>query len=170
MKHLFTTRLISFVLVLVMVLGMFPGNTVHVHAANVEDDQAGASILSVTNDDTNLEIDYEKPPYKVDENGDPVYDEKGNLIYLTPQLALSETAEAGLTITDSSYDEYSLIVDACLEVDVAFSAMCGSESDISCIIIDNLILECSCRLIPSDRSVSLRADVAVEGVCVSCVE
>lgn len=105
-KHSFTTRLISFVLVLVMVLGMFPGNTVHVHAANVEDDQAGASILSVTNDDTNLEIDYEKPPYKVDANGDPVYDEKGNLIYLTPQLALSETAEAGLTITDSSYDEY----------------------------------------------------------------
>lgn len=82
---------------------------VHVHATENH---------SVDNEDTNLEIDYNRPPYKVDGNGDPVYDENGNLIYLTPLQALSEAAEEGreidytyngkdLTYEDFYSDDYS---------------------------------------------------------------
>lgn len=103
MKHSFTTRLISFVLSLLMVFGMLPLDAVHVHATETH---------SVDNEDTNLEIDYERPPYKVDENGNPVYDEDGNLIYLSPLQALSEAAESGREIDytyngkDLTYDDF----------------------------------------------------------------
>lgn len=90
-KHAFIKRMLSFMLALVMVLGMIPVNTVHVHATETES-------RSVTNEDTYLELDYDKPPYKVDSNGKPVYDEKGNLIYLTPEQAMSEEAESNRTV------------------------------------------------------------------------
>ena len=53
MKHSFTTRMLSFVLALVLVLGMIPVDAAHhpVHAAEVE-------TKSVTNEDTYLELDY----------------------------------------------------------------------------------------------------------------
>lgn len=94
MKHSFTTRLISIVLALLMVFGMLPLNTMHVHATESH---------SVDNEDTNLEIDYKRPPYKVDENGDPIYDENNQLIYLEPLQALSEAAESGREI-DYTYN------------------------------------------------------------------
>jgi len=100
-KHSFTTRLISFVLSLLMVFGMLPLDAVHVHATENH---------SVDNEDTNLEIDYKRPPYKVDENGDPVYDENGNLIYLNPLQALSEAAESGREI-DYTYNGQDLTYD-----------------------------------------------------------
>lgn len=97
MKYTFTTRVFSFVLALVMILGMVPANTVHVHAAETES-------RSVTNEDTYLELDYDKPPYKVDASGNPVRDENGNLIYLTPEQALSEEAESNRTYKDTYSD------------------------------------------------------------------
>ena len=57
MKHSFTTRLISFVLALLMVFGMLPLDAFHVHVHATENH-------SVDNEDTNLEIDYSRPPYK----------------------------------------------------------------------------------------------------------
>ena len=103
MKHNTWMRVLSFVLSLLMVFGMLPLDAVHVHATETH---------SVDNEDTNLEIDYKRPPYKVDENGDPVYDENNQLIYLEPLQALSEAAESGREIDytyngkDLTYDDF----------------------------------------------------------------
>ena len=101
MKHNTWMRVLSFVLSLLMVFGMLPLNTMHVHATESP---------SVDNEDTNLEIDYKRPPYKVDENGDPVYDENNQLIYLNPLQALSEAAESGREI-DYTYNGQDLTYD-----------------------------------------------------------
>ena len=91
MNNTWMKRLFSLVLALIMVLSLLPTGAIKAHAAQTE-------TKKVTDEDLRLEIDYDKPFYKVDENGDPVYDENGQLTYLTPQQALSEEAEKNRTV------------------------------------------------------------------------
>ena len=84
-------KLGGILLALVMVLSLLPAEPFHVHAAETE---SAKTTKKVTDEDTRLEIDYDKPFYKVDADGNPVYDKNGQLIYLEPEQALAEEAES----------------------------------------------------------------------------
>ncbi|MBO5953479.1 MAG: Ig-like domain-containing protein, partial [Oscillospiraceae bacterium] len=110
MKHSFTTRLLSFVLVFVMVLGMIPANATHVHATEHEDEGSVVAVNStskgVTNDQTNIEMNYEHPDYLTDDEGNLVYDKDGNKIPATPDNAMSYISENGRTTTTGLSMDY----------------------------------------------------------------